>query len=67
MLPTSGIRQGFSAGVPRDVVRGSARDRGWKKEKLKFPLPALLTCIRVDILCGEEEPHKKSRLISWPK
>jgi hypothetical protein len=38
-----------------------------KIEKLQFFVPTLLTCIRVDILCGEGEPYKKSSLISWPK
>jgi hypothetical protein len=50
------LYQGFSTGVPRDVARVSGR-----------ALPTLLTYIRVDVLCGEGEPHKKSTLISWPK
>jgi hypothetical protein len=59
----------MSLRVPReaylDKVKKSFKIK--KKEKLKFPLPTLLTCIRVDILCGEGEPQKNSRLISWPK
>jgi hypothetical protein len=30
------LHQGFSTGVPRDVARGSARDRDWKKIKHSF-------------------------------
>jgi hypothetical protein len=30
------LHQGFSTGVPRDVARGSARDRDWKKNKRRF-------------------------------
>jgi hypothetical protein len=65
------LGQGFSTGVPRetylDKVKKIKYEIKKKKEKLKFPLPTLLTCIRVDILYGEGEPHKKSWLISWPK
>jgi hypothetical protein len=30
------LRQGFSTGVPRDIGRGYARDRDWKKNKHRF-------------------------------
>jgi hypothetical protein len=31
-FPSYNLHQGFSTGVPRDVARGSARDRDWKNK-----------------------------------